>query len=277
MGMNDKVLRGVKKPSEIQQRAVMPILKGRDVIAQAQSGTGKTSMIAISVCQIGNTSSRKYDSGFGLVSIKGTGFTNREDDTPILRHMPASKLEHGVHAVSGTPGRVVYDMIKRGSLRTKSVKLLILDESDEMLSKGLKDQIYDILEMKKKFMTDPVRILVQRDDLTLELSVDWLTEKMRSSNFIVSSMHGDKRQKERDEIMNQFRSFKSRVLIASDEWARGIDVQTVSHVINYDIPNNPELYIHRTGRAGHGLARKTLRDIERYYGTRIREMPADLG
>ncbi|CAN6882400.1 unnamed protein product [Brassica oleracea] len=151
--------------------------------------------------------------------------------------------------------------------------------------------------MKKKFMTDPVRILVQRDDLTLELSVyfklspteeewkfntlcdlygrlvinqaiifcntrqkvDWLTEKMRSSNFIVSSMHGDKRQKERDEIMNQFRSFKSRVLIASDEWARGIDVQTVSHVINYDIPNNPELYIHRTGRAGHGLARKVLR------------------
>ncbi|XP_010481114.1 PREDICTED: DEAD-box ATP-dependent RNA helicase 34-like [Camelina sativa] len=125
---------------------------------------------------------------------------------------------------------------------------------------------------------------------------------MRSSNFVVSSMHGDKRQKERDEIMNQFRSFKSRVLIASDVWARGIDVQTVSHVINYDIPNNPELYIHRIGRAGRfgreGVAinfvkssdniekhygtlqyspgRFDLKDIEKHYGTKIREMPADL-
>ncbi|KAJ4882182.1 DEAD-box ATP-dependent RNA helicase 34 [Raphanus sativus] len=365
MGMDDKVLRGVydygfKKPSEIQQRAVMPILKGRDVIAQAQSGTGKTSMIAISVCQIVNTSSRKIQV---LVLSPSRELASQTEKTiqaigahtSIQAHAciggksigeDIKKLERGVHAVSGTPGRV-YDMIKRGSLQTKSVKLLILDESDEMLSKGLKDQIYDvyrslphdiqvclisatlpqeILEMTNKFMTDPVRILVKRDELTLEgikqyyvdvgeeewkfdtlcdlygrlvinqaiifcntrQKVDWLTEKMRSSNFIVSSMHGDKRQKERDEIMNQFRSFKSRVLIASDVWARGIDVQTVSHVINYDIPNNPELYIHRIGRAGRfgreGVAinfvknsdMKTLRDIERYYGTRIREMPADL-
>uniref|UniRef100_A0A1J3IA53 RNA helicase n=1 Tax=Noccaea caerulescens TaxID=107243 RepID=A0A1J3IA53_NOCCA len=365
MGMNDKVLRGVydygfKKPSEIQQRAVMPILKGRDVIAQAQSGTGKTSMIAISVCQIVNTSSRKIQV---LVLSPSRELATQTEKTiqaigvhtNIQAHAciggksigeDIKKLERGVHAVSGTPGRV-YDMIKRGSLQTKAVKLLILDESDEMLSKGLKDQIYDvyrslphdiqvclisatlpqeILEMTKKFMTDPVMILVKRDELTLEgikqyyvdvgeeewkfdtlcdlygrliinqaiifcntrQKVDWLTEKMRSSNFIVSSMHGDKRQKERDEIMNQFRSFKTRVLIASDVWARGIDVQTVSHVINYDIPTNPELYIHRIGRAGRfgreGVAinfvkssdMKTLKDIERYYGTRIREMPADL-
>uniref|UniRef100_A0A1J3DG72 RNA helicase n=2 Tax=Noccaea caerulescens TaxID=107243 RepID=A0A1J3DG72_NOCCA len=365
MGMNDKVLRGVydygfKKPSEIQQRAVMPILKGRDVIAQAQSGTGKTSMIAVSVCQIVNTSSRKIQV---LVLSPSRELATQTEKTiqaigvhtNIQAHAciggksigeDIKKLERGVHAVSGTPGRV-YDMIKRGSLQTKAVKLLILDESDEMLSKGLKDQIYDvyrslphdiqvclisatlpqeILEMTKKFMTDPVMILVKRDELTLEgikqyyvdvgeeewkfdtlcdlygrliinqaiifcntrQKVDWLTEKMRTSNFIVSSMHGDKRQKERDEIMNQFRSFKTRVLIASDVWARGIDVQTVSHVINYDIPTNPELYIHRIGRAGRfgreGVAinfvkssdMKTLKDIERYYGTRIREMPADL-
>ncbi|CAH8385900.1 unnamed protein product [Eruca vesicaria subsp. sativa] len=289
MGMNDKVLRGVydygfKKPSEIQQRAVMPILKGRDVIAQAQSGTGKTSMIAISVCQIVNTSSRKIQV---LVLSPSRELASQTEKTiqaigahtNIQAHAciggksigeDIKKLERGVHAVSGTPGRV-YDMIKRGSLQTKSVKLLILDESDEMLSKGLKDQIYDVYR-----------------SLPHDIQVDWLTEKMRSSNFIVSSMHGDKRQKERDEIMNQFRSFKSRVLIASDVWARGIDVQTVSHVINYDVPNNPELYIHRIGRAGRfgreGVAinfvknsdMKTLRDIERYYGTRIREMPADL-
>ncbi|CAH2036392.1 unnamed protein product [Thlaspi arvense] len=289
MGMNDKVLRGVydygfKKPSEIQQRAVMPILKGRDVIAQAQSGTGKTSMIAITVCQIVNTSSRKIQV---LVLSPSRELATQTEKTiqaigvhtNIQAHAciggksigeDIKKLERGVHAVSGTPGRV-YDMIKRGSLQTKSVKLLILDESDEMLSKGLKDQIYDVYR-----------------SLPHDIQVDWLTEKMRSSNFIVSSMHGDKRQKERDEIMNQFRSFKSRVLIASDVWARGIDVQTVSHVINYDVPNNPELYIHRIGRAGRfgreGVAinfvkssdMKTLRDIERYYGTKIREMPADL-
>ncbi|KFK35858.1 hypothetical protein AALP_AA4G045900 [Arabis alpina] len=365
MGMNDKVLRGVydygfKKPSEIQQRAVMPILKGRDVIAQAQSGTGKTSMIAITVCQIVNTSSRKIQVLVLSPSRELASQTEKTIQTigvhtNIQAHAciggknigeDIKKLERGVHAVSGTPGRV-YDMIKRGSLQTKAVKLLILDESDEMLSKGLKDQIYDvyrslphdiqvclisatlpqeILEMTNKFMTDPVRILVKRDELTLDgikqyyvdvgeeewkfdtlcdlygrliinqaiifcntrKKVDWLTEKMRSSNFVVSSMHGDKHQKERDEIMNQFRSFKSRVLIASDVWARGIDVQTVSHVINYDVPNNPELYIHRIGRAGRfgreGVAinfvkssdMKTLRDIERYYATRIREMPADL-
>ncbi|KAL0855527.1 hypothetical protein Bca101_060680 [Brassica carinata] len=167
------------------------------------------------------------------------------------------KLENGVHVVSGTPGRVC-DMIKRKSLRTRAIKLLILDESDEMLSRGFKDQIYDvyrylppdlqILEMTSKFMTEPVKILVKRDELTLE--VDWLREKMRTNNFTVSSMHGDMPQKERDEIMNQFRSGDSRVLITTDVWARGIDVQQVSLVINYDLPNNGELYIHRIGRSG---------------------------
>ncbi|KAG7600194.1 DEAD/DEAH box helicase domain [Arabidopsis suecica] len=207
MGMNDKVLRGVydygyKKPSEIQQRALVPILKGRDVIAQAQSGTGKTSMIAISVCQIVNTSSRKVQA---LVLSPSRELASQTEKTiqvigahtNIQAHAciggksigeDIKKLERGVHAVSGTPGRV-YDMIKRGSLQTKSVKLLVLDESDEMLSKGLKDQIYDvyralphdiqvclisatlpqeILEMTEKFMTDPVRILVKPDELTLE-------------------------------------------------------------------------------------------------------------
>ncbi|KAF2582784.1 hypothetical protein F2Q68_00003208, partial [Brassica cretica] len=190
------------------------------------------------------------------------------------------KLENGVHVVSGTPGRVC-DMIKRKSLRTRAIKLLILDESDEMLS--FKDQIYDvyryllpdlqvclvsatlpheILEMTSKFMTEPVKILVKRDELTLE--------------------------KERDEIMNQFRSGDSRVLITTDVWARGIDVQQVSLVINYDLPNNRELYIHRIGRSGRfgrkGVAInfvksddiKILRDIEQYYSTQIDEMPMNV-
>merc|ERR1712121_549051 len=115
--------------------------------------------------------------------------------------------------------------------------------------------------------------------------VDWLTEKMREANFTVSSMHGDMPQRERDAIMKEFRSGQSRVLITTDVWARGIDVQQVSLGINYDLPNNRELYIHRIGRSGRfgrkGVAInfvknddiRILRDIEQYYSTQIDEMP----
>ena len=256
------------------------------------------------------------------------------------------RLDAGVHAVSGTPGRV-FDMIQRRNLRTRSIKMLVIDEADEMLSRGFKEQIYDIyrylppatrvvlisatmpgeiLEMTRKFMTDPVRILVKRDELTLEgikqffvavereewkfdtlcdlydtltitqavifcntkKKVDWLTNKMRQANFTVSAMHGDMPQKERDAIMGEFRSGESRVLIATDIWGRGIDVQQVSLVINYDLPNNRELYIHRIGRSGRfgrkGVAInfvksddvRILRDIEQYYSTQIDEMPMNV-
>ncbi len=256
------------------------------------------------------------------------------------------KLDYGVHVVSGTPGRV-FDMIKRRHLRTRNIKLLVLDEADEMLSMGFKEQIYDVyrylppttqvvvlsatlpndvLEITTKFMTDPIRILVKRDELTLEgikqffvavekeewkfdtlcdlydtltitqavifcntrRKVDWLTEKMREANFTVSSMHGEMPQKEREAIMQEFRQGASRVLITTDVWARGIDVQQVSLVINYDLPNNRELYIHRIGRSGRfgrkGVAInfvknddiKILRDIEQYYSTQIDEMPMNV-
>jgi len=256
------------------------------------------------------------------------------------------RLDAGVHAVSGTPGRV-FDMIRRRNLRTRAIKMLVIDEADEMLSQGFKEQIYDIyrylppacqvvlisatlpaeiLEMTRKFMTDPVRILVKRDELTLEgikqffvavereewkfdtlcdlydtltitqavifcntkKKVDWLTNKMRQANFTVSAMHGDMPQKERDAIMTEFRSGDSRVLIATDIWGRGIDVQQVSLVICYDLPNNRELYIHRIGRSGRfgrkGVAInfvksddiRILRDIEQYYSTQIDEMPMNV-
>ncbi|EPQ07868.1 Eukaryotic initiation factor 4A-III [Myotis brandtii] len=147
---------------------------------------------------------------------------------------------------------------------------------------------HEMLEMTNKFMTDPIRILVKRDELTLEgikqffvavereewkfdtlcdlydtltitqavifcntkRKVDWLTEKMREANFTVSSMHGDMPQKERESIMKEFRSGTSRVLISTDVWARGLDVLQVSLVINYNLPNNREFYIHRIGRSG---------------------------
>ena len=118
--------------------------------------------------------------------------------------------------------------------------------------------------------------------------VDWLADKMREANFTVAAMHGEMAQQDRDRIMQEFRSGRSRVLIATDVWGRGIDVQQVSLIINYDLPNNRELYIHRIGRAGRfgrkGVAINfvrdddivILRDIEQYYSTQIDEMPMNI-
>lgn len=365
MNLKDELLRGIyqygfEKPSAIQQRAIVPIIAGRDVIAQAQSGTGKSSLIAICCCQIVDTKLREVQA---LIlsptrelaqqtekAIKTVGdFLNIQPHACVGGHSLGEdmrKLEAGVHVVSGTPGRV-WDMLGREKLRTRHIKLLVLDEADEMLNKNFTEQIYncyrylppeaqvvcvsatlpnEVLEMTNKFMTDPIRVLVKRDELTLEgikqffvavereewkfdtlcdlydtltitqavifcntkRKVDWLTDKMRQNNFTVSSMHGDMPQKEREAIMQEFRSGSSRVLISTDVWARGLDVQQVSLVINYDLPNNRELYIHRIGRSGRfgrkGVAInfvknddiKILRDIEQYYSTQIDEMPMNV-
>jgi ATP-dependent RNA helicase len=365
LGLREDLVRGIyaygfEKPSAIQQRAIRPIVKGRDVIAQAQSGTGKTATFSIAVLQSLDTQVRETQA----LVLSPTRELAQQIQKVILAlgdYMSVQchaciggtnigedirKLDYGQHVVSGTPGRV-FDMIRRRSLRTRAIKMLILDEADEMLNKGFKEQIYDvyrylppatqvillsatlpheILEMTSKFMTDPIRILVKRDELTLEgikqffvavereewkfdtlcdlydtltitqavifcntkRKVDWLTEKMREANFTVSSMHGDMPQKEREAIMKEFRSGASRVLITTDVWARGIDVQQVSLVINYDLPNNRELYIHRIGRSGRfgrkGVAInfvknddiRILRDIEQYYSTQIDEMPMNV-
>lgn len=365
MGLKEDLLRGIyaygfEKPSAIQQRAITPILQGRDVIAQSQSGTGKTTIFCIGVLQTINThsndtqalvlsptrelaeQSRNVMTAFGdymnVVAHACIGGKNVGDDIRAL--------QAGVHVVSGTPGRV-FDMIKRRCLKTRNLKMLVIDEADEMLGRGFKEQLYDIyrylppetqvvlisatmphdvLEMTTKFMNDPVRILVKRDELTLEgikqffvaveqedwkfdtlcdlydiltitqavifcntrLKVDWLTAKMREANFTVSSMHGEMAQDQRESIMADFRLGKSRVLIATDVWGRGLDVQQVSLVINYDLPNSRELYIHRIGRAGRfgrkGVAInfvksddiRILRDMEQFYGTQIDEMPMNV-
>ncbi|KAI0375799.1 DEAD-domain-containing protein [Pilatotrama ljubarskyi] len=364
LGLKEDLLRGIyaynfEKPSAIQQRAILPITQGRDVIAQAQSGTGKTATFAISILQSIDVTvretqalvlspTRELATQIQSVVLALGDYMNVQchaciGGTSIGEDI--RKLEYGQHVVSGTPGRV-FDMIRRRSLRTRNIKMLVLDEADELLNKGFKDQIYDVyrylppatqvvllsatlpydvLEMTTKFMTDPIRILVRRDELTLEgikqffvavekedwkfdtlcdlydtltitqavifcntrRKVDWLTEKMRAANFTVSSMHGEMAQKERDAIMAEFRSGTSRVLITTDVWARGIDVQQVSLVINYDLPANRENYIHRIGRSGRfgrkGVAInfvtvddvRILRDIEQYYGTQIDEMPVN--
>ncbi|CAD0020741.1 unnamed protein product [Aureobasidium pullulans] len=342
MHLKENLLRGIyaygyESPSAVQSRAIVQICKGRDTIAQAQSGTGKTATFSISILQIQSVVMALGDY-MNVQCHACIGGTNVGEDI--------RKLDHGQHVVSGTPGRVA-DMIRRRNLRTRNIKMLVLDEADELLNRGFREQIYDVyrylppatqvvvvsatlpydvLDMTTKFMTDPVRILVKRDELTLEglkqyfiavekeewkfdtlcdlydtltitqavifcntrRKVDWLTDKMREANFTVSSMHGEMPQKERDSIMQDFRQGNSRVLISTDVWARGIDVQQVSLVINYDLPSNRENYIHRIGRSGRfgrkGVAInfvtsedvRILRDIELYYSTQIDEMPMNV-
>ncbi len=365
MELREDLLRGIyaygfENPSAIQQRGIVPILKGNDTIAQAQSGTGKTATFSIAILQRLDLTLKACQAlvlaptrelaqqiqrvmlalgDFMHVDVHAcVGGTAVRDDI--------AKLKDGVHVVVGTPGRVS-DMIVRRALRLDSCMLFCLDEADEMLSRGFKDQIYevfrflpekvqvalfsatmplDVLEVTRKFMREPARILVKRDELTLEgikqfyvaidkedwkldtlcdlyetltitqaiiycntrRKVDWLTEKMQGRDFTVSAMHGDMDQRERDLIMREFRSGSSRVLITTDLLARGIDVQQVSLVINYDLPTNRENYIHRIGRSGRfgrkGVAinflttgdTRYLSDIEQFYNTQIQEMPMDV-
>jgi translation initiation factor 4A len=365
MGLREDLLRGIyaygfEKPSAIQQKGILPLVRGHDSICQAQSGTGKTATFAIGVLQCIDLATRECQALL-LAPTRELAQQIQKVVVALGDYMQAQchaciggtnvredirRLEQGVHVVVGTPGRV-YDMINRGALKPNTIKVFVLDEADEMLSRGFKDQIYDVfrflsskvqvclfsatmppevLDLTKTFMRDPVRILVKKDELTLEgikqfyvavdredwkletlcdlyetltitqaiiyvntrRKVDWLYDKMTQKDFTVSSVHGDMDQKQRDEIMEEFRNGSTRVLITTDLLARGIDVQQVSLVINYDLPTNKENYIHRIGRGGRfgrkGVAinfvttedARTLREIESYYNTHIDEMPANV-
>ncbi|EPY78121.1 hypothetical protein CB1_001118016 [Camelus ferus] len=225
MNLKESLLRGIyaygfEKPSAIQQRAIIPCIKGYDVIAQAQSGTGKTATFAISILQ---------------------------------------QLE----------------------IEFKETQALVLAPTRELAQQEWKlDTLCDLYETLT--ITQAVIFLNTRR------KVDWLTEKMHARDFTVSALHGDMDQKERDVIMREFRSGSSRVLITTDLLARGIDVQQVSLVINYDLPTNRENYIHRIGRGGRfgrkGVAinfvteedKRILRDIETFYNTTVEEMPMNV-
>jgi len=364
MDLADPLLRGVyaagyERPSAIQQRAIVPISKGHDVIAQAQSGTGKTATFTIGMLKKIDPKAKKTQALIlaptrelarqisQTVKLVGQfmdvshhvciGGTQVQADMKALSQLP--------HAVIGTPGRVV-DMIKRNFLKLEDVTIFILDEADQMLSGEFADRVYEIfqalpntvqvvlmsatmppavLDLTEKFMIDPVRILVNTEGLTLEgirqfyITLDkpaWkidtisdlyenlevtqsvifvntrsdaakLTQQLTDMHFVVSCLHSELDQNERDRVMREFISGSSRVLIATNIVARGIDVQQVSVVINYDLPIDNETYLHRIGRGGRfgrkGLAINfvtsdtmgRLKEIEDYYHTHIEEMPAD--
>ncbi|CAI4216554.1 unnamed protein product [Parascedosporium putredinis] len=347
MGLKPELLRGVyaygfERPSAIQQRAIMPVIKAHDVIAQAQSGTGKTATFSISVLQKIDTSVKQCQA----LILAPTRELAQQIQKVVVAIGDFMNIE--CHAcIGGTSVREDMKALQDGPQVVVGTLMFVLDEADEMLSRGFTEQIYDIfqllpqstqvvllsatmpqdvLEVTTKFMRDPVRILVKKDELTLEgikqfyiavekeewkldtlsdlyetvtitqavifcntrRKVDWLTEKLTSRDFTVSAMHGDMDQAQRDLIMKEFRSGSSRVLIATDLLARGIDVQQVSLVINYDLPANRENYIHRIGRGGRfgrkGVAInfvtaddvRMMREIEQFYSTQIEEMPMNV-
>jgi len=365
LDISEDLLRGIygfgfEIPSAIQRKAILPIIKKRDIIAQAQSGTGKTASFLIGsmarvdkslnevqviiICpnrELANQIKFNFDAFntyLELTSALIMGGTSVEDNF--------RQLDKGVQVVIGTPGRI-YDMMRRYALKTNSLKCFVMDEADEMLSRGFKDQLCDIfrfvssetqvclfsatmpdfaLEITGKFMNDPIKILVETDMITLEgikqyylgveqesykiatlydlydrlrikqtiifvnskRKADYLKDQLEAENHVVSVIHASKTQTQRDETMKDFRLGNSRVLIATDIIARGIDVQQVEVVINYDIPKYVETYIHRIGRSGRfgrkGIAInlvteeefEKLTKIQNHYRTEITPLPENI-
>ena len=349
---------GFERPSPIQKQAILPIFNKRDIIAQAQSGTGKTACFSIGILQLidttKNTTQAMILSPTRELSIQTKsvldaigrlfptlctqlliGGTSTDDNIQLLRNKTP-------HVVIGCPGRI-HDMLKRKRLATKDFKLFVLDEADELLSSGFKDQVYNIFQfmpsnvqvalfsatmppelntLTDKFMRNPVKILVKNEQLTLEgirqyyvaldnddskyetikdiyssltLSqsiiycnsvkrVNDLYVAMNSDNYPVCQIHSGMEKEERLRNYEDFRSGKHRVLISSNVTARGIDVQQVSTVINFDVPNCVHTYLHRIGRSGRwgrkgvGINFVTQRDmrqlklIEEHYHTSISEL-----
>ncbi len=364
MELNENLLRGIyaygfEIPSSIQSKAIVEIKNKNDIIAQAQSGTGKTAAFTIGILNNIDIESQ-YIQGIILLPTRELAEQVYKVSLSLSKYMNVDiglivggssisndieKLRKGQHIIIGTPGRI-YDMIKRNELNTYKLKTIVLDEADEMLSKGFQNQIYDIfcelpqttqallfsatipnemMQISEKFMRNPKKILVKRNELTLEgikqfyillKNDNWkfdtildiydnvnisqsiiycnkkktlieLASKLQNVDFQVSIIHGSLEQSDRTRIMDEFRRGESRIIISTDLLARGIDVQGISLVINYDIPSNKENYIHRIGRSGRygrkGIAinlitpetEDQLNKINKYYNTEIEELPED--
>lgn len=344
---------GYEKPSPIQSRAIKPMLEGGDIIGQAQTGTGKTAAFSIPILNNVDPKDRnlqavilcptrelaiqvseeirklaKYMHGVRTLPIYG--------GQPIDRQIKA--LKGGVQIVIGTPGRVI-DHMNRRTLKLSNVSMAVLDEADEMLDMGFREDIEtilegmnedrqtalfsatmpkSILEITKKYQKDPTHIKVVRKELTVsnikqyymevrpydklealsrildvynpKLSVvftntkkgaDELVSELQARGYLADSLHGDMKQVQRDIVMSKFRSTTIDILVATDVAARGIDVDDVECVINYELPQDEEYYVHRIGRTGRagregiafsfvfGKDMRRLRDIERYTKSKI--------
>ena len=352
---------GFEKPSPIQSKGIAPIKEGRDIIAQAQSGTGKTGCFtvgALSRVNVQENSSQvlimapTHELAQQIASVIH-GLSNMITGIRIKTVIGGSSIdedaneirENPPHIIVGCPGRV-FDMIRRRHINANKFKLVILDEADEMLSSGFKDQVYNIFQhlnkdvqialfsatlpnniyqITNKFMRNPVKISVKAESLTLEgikqyyVAVEddrqkYLTlkdlyqhitlaqciiysnsvkrvmdlyEAMKEDGFPVCCIHSNMDKFERERSFKEFRNGTARVLISSNVTSRGIDIQQVSVVINFDLPRDVHSYLHRIGRSGRwgrkgtGITFITRRDIikmkeiESYYNTQIEELPGN--
>jgi len=363
--LNRSLLRGIyalgfEHPSPIQQQTILTIMEGKDLLAQAQSGTGKTGAFtigAIQRCDEADPSPQAIilaptrELASQIHSVVGSLCRQTTFRTQLL--VGGTSVDRDMRDIRdrkpqlfvGTPGRVL-DFLQRGVVDTSKLRMVVLDEADEILSQGFREQLQRIFqyttdsvqvvmfsatiptelhEVVDKIMRDPVKILVKNELMTLEgiaqfyvqfpseddklaalkdlydgISVSQsiiyrnsvrgvvdLYEAMRRENFPVCCIHSEMDRDQRNLAYQEFRSGKYRVLISSNVTARGIDVQQVSIVINYDIPGCVHTYLHRIGRSGRwgrkgiGINFVTkydvdkMRAIEQHYATEIKEMPAD--
>ena len=365
LDIDDTLLRGIysygfEKPSNIQYKSIPIINTGKDIIAQSQSGTGKTGAFVIGILNNIDISLKKtqyiiitpthelakqilkviesLSSYMEVTMAKVIGKTNINESIIELKKDP--------QIIVATPGRLL-DMINKRHVFTDSIKTLILDEADEILSSGFMDSIYniiksvpktaqiclysatmpkEILDLTNYFMDDPAMLLVNKNELTLEgikqfyidlKQYNWkfdvlydiyetinitqsiiyvnsknilnnLYDRLTKDEFPVSYIHGDMLPKERDENLNNFKEGNTRILLSTDLLSRGIDIQQLSLVINFDLPKNKETYIHRIGRSGRYGRKGTainfvtsediayMKEIETFYNTQIMEMPQNL-
>lgn len=362
LNINDNLKRGIyaygwEKPSKIQEVGIKPVIDGKDCIIQAQSGTGKTGTFCISClskvnpeinsCEILTISPTREIAEQSLNVMKEL---NKYLNYSISGVIGGKRLNmediKTSNIIVGTPGRI-FDLLQKSIINTEHIKLFVIDEADIMLQKGFREQVSSIIQYLKQdcqfaiysatmpneiiqltdqFMNNPIKILVKKEELTLEgikqyyiglsteedkylvlkdlygqinvaqsiiycsyrRKVEWLKEHLLEEEFTVSYIHGEMSQEIRDEVMNEFRNGKSRILITTDLLARGIDVPQVSLVINYDLPNDKESYIHRIGRSGRygkkGNAinfvlskdSQYVKELEAFYNTHISELPANI-
>lgn len=348
---------GYEKPSPIQARAIPTMLEGNDVIGQAQTGTGKTAAFSIPILEKIDVSDKKVQAII-LCPTRELAIQVSEEIKKLSAHMRGLRtlpvyggqpiqrqikaLKGGVQVVIGTPGRVI-DHINRKTLKLSNIKMVVLDEADEMLDMGFREDIEtiltnvpeerqtalfsatmpkSILDLTKKYQNDPVHIKVVRKELTVsnikqfyietrnsnrlevltrvvdvydpKLTViftntkkgaDELVSNLQARGYSADSLHGDMKQAQRDIVMEKFRASTIDILVATDVAARGIDIDDVECVINYDLPQDEEYYVHRIGRTGRagregiafsfafGRDMRRLRDIERYTKSKIEKHP----
>jgi len=366
MGLPENLLRGIysygfEKPSKIQEKAIVPIRERKDILAQAQSGTGKTGAFTIGSMSVIDPTLNKpqvfvlvptqelakqiYNVAKNIGSFLPVNCYCATGGTPIKDDITA--IENGVQFIVGTPGRMFY-LMERNILKTRDIKCLILDEADQMLEDRFYKQVMcileigfpnttkvalfsatmpkEVIEVANKLLQEPVRILVPAEDVSLDgieqyivdvekdewkyeilcdiykqlninqaiiycnkrQSAEWLSDKLSNDGYPLLCIHGDMENSERRRRMQEFREGKVRVLISTDLLARGIDIQQISLVMNYELPNNRENYIHRIGRSGRfgrkGVAinlvsnseKRMKEEIETYYTVKMKELPMDL-